>query len=65
MALGQAWLSISISAIIGAIESVRNRIMAIALEAEALEGNNGIDSPNASGNYLRSSMLLCMEMLAT
>jgi hypothetical protein len=48
MALGQAWLSISKSGIIGAIESVRNRILTFALEAEAVVKDHEIDPPAAS-----------------
>jgi hypothetical protein len=49
MALGQAWLSISRSSVIGAVETVRNRILTFALEAEHLVGPEGSATPNAAG----------------
>lgn len=48
MALAQAWLSISKSSIIGAIESVRNRILTFALEAESVVELDGINLPSSS-----------------
>jgi len=56
MVLGQAWLSIGRSSLVGAIDAVRNRILSFALDAEGfLVENEGPDTDEDS-NEVRANL---------
>ncbi|MGQ0641344.1 MAG: AbiTii domain-containing protein [Gemmatimonadaceae bacterium] len=48
MVLGDAWLQVGRSAFVGAVDSVRTRILSFALDVEARIGNRIDEGPNAA-----------------